>query len=30
MIERIVAAENPDMTPQEQEQIVANRMSHGT
>ena len=30
MIERIVAAEHPDLTPQEQEQIVANRMSHGT
>jgi len=30
MIERIVAAEHPDLAPQEQEQIVANRMSHGT
>ena len=30
MIERIVAAEHPDLTPQEQERIVANRMSHGT
>ena len=30
MIERIVAAEHPDLTPQEQEQVVANRMSHGT
>jgi hypothetical protein len=30
MIERIVAAEPPDLTPQEQEQVVANRMSHGT
>ncbi|MBL8889251.1 MAG: hypothetical protein JNL67_04685 [Planctomycetaceae bacterium] len=30
MIERIVAAENPDLTPPEQERIVANLMSHGT
>jgi hypothetical protein len=30
MIERMVASENRDLSPDEQQRIVASRMSHGT
>lgn len=30
MIERIVAAENPGLSKEEQNRLVAQRMSHGT
>ena len=30
MLVRIVAAENPELSPEDQQQTVARRMSHGT
>ncbi len=30
MLQRIVAAETPELSPEERQQVVAKRMSHGT